>query len=85
MESLTLRPPLYSMNPNFLNLFMKKFTRERVGSKCRGLKFVVRPVPDDLAIDVDRQILAAVVGNLVQNAFKVHARSQHRDVKRACE
>ena len=29
-EVLTLRPPLYSMNPNFLNLFMKKFTRERV-------------------------------------------------------
>ena len=29
-ELLTLRPPLYSMNPSFLNLFMKKFTRERV-------------------------------------------------------
>src|SRR5258705_3930265 len=29
-EALTFRPPLYSMNPNFLNLFMKKFTRERV-------------------------------------------------------
>ena len=29
-EELTLRPPLYSMNPSFLNLFMKKFTRERV-------------------------------------------------------
>ena len=27
---LILRPPLYSMNPSFLNLFMKKFTRERV-------------------------------------------------------
>jgi len=23
-------PPLYLMKPNFLNLFMKKFTRERV-------------------------------------------------------
>jgi hypothetical protein len=29
-ESLILRPPLYSMKPSFLNLFMKKFTRERV-------------------------------------------------------
>ena len=27
---LILRPPLYSMKPSFLNLFMKKFTRERV-------------------------------------------------------
>ncbi len=24
------RPPLYSMKPSFLNLFMKKLTRERV-------------------------------------------------------
>ncbi len=29
-ELLTFKPPLYSMNPSFLNLFMKKFTRERV-------------------------------------------------------
>ena len=29
-ESWILRPPLYSMKPSFLNLFMKKFTRERV-------------------------------------------------------
>src|SRR5678815_1149472 len=27
---LIFRPPLYSMNPSFRNLFMKKFTRERV-------------------------------------------------------
>ena len=27
---LILRPPLYSMRPSFLNLFMKKFTRDRV-------------------------------------------------------
>ena len=29
-ESLTFTLPLYSMNPSFRNLFMKKFTRERV-------------------------------------------------------
>ena len=28
-ELLILRPPLYSMSPSFLNLFMKKFTRAR--------------------------------------------------------
>ncbi len=37
---------------------------------ARDLNFVVATVQDDLAIDVDRQILAAVVGNLIQNAFK---------------
>jgi len=29
-EVLICRPPLYLMKPSFLNLFMKKFTRERV-------------------------------------------------------
>src|SRR6267142_2693375 len=29
-DLLTLISPLYSMKPSFLNLFMKKFTRERV-------------------------------------------------------
>jgi hypothetical protein len=30
--NLDLRPPLYSINPSFLNLFMKKFTRRSRGS-----------------------------------------------------
>ena len=29
-ELLIFKPPLYSMNPSLRNLFMKKFTRERV-------------------------------------------------------
>jgi signal transduction histidine kinase len=37
---------------------------------ARGLTLVVSPVQEELAIDADRQVLAAVVGNLVQNAFK---------------
>ena len=45
---------------------------------ARDLKFVVSPVQDDLAIDVDRQILAAVVGNLVQNAPFLGARMSRR-------
>jgi hypothetical protein len=36
----------------------------------RGLKLVVAHVEKDLAIDVDQQILGAVVANLIQNAFK---------------
>lgn len=39
-------------------------------ANTRDLELLVSPVDDDLAVDVDRQILAAVVGNLVQNAFK---------------
>lgn len=37
---------------------------------ARGLELIVSPVQDELAIEGDRQILAAVVGNLLQNAFK---------------
>jgi len=35
-----------------------------------GLRLTVLPVDQDLAVHGDRQVLAAVVGNLLQNAFK---------------
>jgi signal transduction histidine kinase len=37
---------------------------------ARGLNLVITAVPDDLEIEVDRLVLAAVIGNLMQNAFK---------------
>jgi signal transduction histidine kinase len=39
-------------------------------AKARGIKLVVMPVEDGVAIEADRQVLAAVVGNVLQNAFK---------------
>jgi signal transduction histidine kinase len=40
-------------------------------ANARGVRLIVTPVDDDaLAIAADRQVLAAVVGNLLQNAFK---------------
>ena len=39
-------------------------------ANARGLTLMVSPVQEELAVDADRQILAAVVGNLLQNAFK---------------
>jgi hypothetical protein len=39
-------------------------------ANARGVKLVVAPVEDGVAIEADRQVLAAVVGNLLQNAFK---------------
>ena len=35
-----------------------------------GITFSVIPIDADVAIDGDRQVLAAVIGNLLQNAFK---------------
>jgi signal transduction histidine kinase len=37
---------------------------------AKGLRLTVLPVEDGVAIEGDRQVLAAVVGNLLQNAFK---------------
>ncbi len=42
----------------------------RLDADARGITLAVVPVEDGVAIDADRQVLAAVVGNLLQNAFK---------------
>jgi hypothetical protein len=42
----------------------------RLDAQARGIALVVMPIDDRAAIEGDRQVLAAVVGNLLQNAFK---------------
>jgi len=39
-------------------------------ANARGVSLTVTPVEDGVAIRADRQVLGAVVGNLLQNAFK---------------
>lgn len=39
-------------------------------AEARGITLTVRTIESDVAIEADRAILAAVVGNLLQNAFK---------------
>jgi hypothetical protein len=39
-------------------------------ANARGVRLTVAPVEDGVTIEADRQVLAAVVGNLLQNAFK---------------
>jgi signal transduction histidine kinase len=39
-------------------------------ANTRGVRLIVLPVEEGVAIEGDRQVLAAVVGNLLQNAFK---------------
>jgi signal transduction histidine kinase len=39
-------------------------------ANARGVRLIVTPVEDGVTIEVDRQVLAAVVANLLQNAFK---------------
>jgi signal transduction histidine kinase len=42
----------------------------RLDADARGVRLVVPAVEDSVVIEADRQILAAVVSNLLQNAFK---------------
>jgi signal transduction histidine kinase len=41
-----------------------------IEAKARGLQLTVTPVKPGMAIEVDRQLIAAALANLLQNAFK---------------
>jgi len=41
-----------------------------LGANARGIELTVTEVDPELAVEADRQILASVVSNLLQNAFK---------------
>jgi signal transduction histidine kinase len=41
-----------------------------LAAMAKGITFTVMPVDDGLAVEGDRQVLSAAVGNLLQNAFK---------------
>jgi signal transduction histidine kinase len=42
----------------------------RLEADAQDVRFVTLPVTSDIAVDADREVLAAVVKNLLQNAFK---------------
>jgi signal transduction histidine kinase len=42
----------------------------RLEASAQGITLTIMPVDADVAIEADRQVLAAVVANLLQNAFK---------------
>jgi signal transduction histidine kinase len=46
-----------------------------IDAKARGLQLTVTPVDPSAAIDIDRQLIAAALANLLQNAFKFSRRN----------
>jgi signal transduction histidine kinase len=48
-----------------------------IEAKARGHQLTIEPVEYGVAIDADRQLLAAAVANLLQNAFKFTCDSGH--------
>jgi signal transduction histidine kinase len=53
--------------PGFIDELALAATLE---ANAKGIRFTVVPVEDRVTIHADRQVLGAVVGNLLQNAFK---------------
>jgi signal transduction histidine kinase len=49
---------------------LELFNSSRACLSTAGIGLTVMPIDVGLAIEADRQVLAAVVGNLLQNAFK---------------
>lgn len=52
-------------------------TTSALEAKTRGLMLTIGPVDDALVVDADRQMLAAAIANLLQNAFKFTRPSGH--------
>jgi signal transduction histidine kinase len=48
-----------------------------IAAEARGLELSVSPVEPEVAIDVDRQLMAAAIANLLQNAFKFSRANGH--------
>jgi signal transduction histidine kinase len=60
---------------NLERIVVADFIEERAATAsleadARGIRLIVLAVEKSVAIEADRQVLAAVVGNLLQNAFK---------------
>ena len=54
-----------------LSGFIEEVTQDAVlEAGARGVTFTVIPVVDGVTVEADRQVLSAVIGNLLQNAFK---------------
>jgi signal transduction histidine kinase len=50
--------------------------------RARECQFTVMPVSSDMAVYADLEMLASVIGNLLQNAFKFTRRNSESDCMR---
>ena len=71
LAELRLTQGLQRREPLLLSAFIDEIAGAAVlEARRRGLRLTVLPVAEALTVRGDRQVLAAVVGNLLQNAFK---------------
>jgi signal transduction histidine kinase len=71
MAEVGLTRGVQNRQPFLMSGFIEEMTpAAQMAAIARGLTLAVMPVEDDVAIDADRQVLAAVMMNVLQNAFK---------------
>jgi signal transduction histidine kinase len=71
LDEVRLTQSVQNRQPFLVSGFIQELTPgATLEAHARGVGLTVMPVEDTVAIDGDRQILAAVVGNLLHNAFK---------------
>jgi hypothetical protein len=72
LDEVRLTQGLRNREQFLVSGFIEELARAAIlEAHSRGIKLTVIPVVEDgVAIEADRQVLAAVVGNLLQNAFK---------------
>ena len=71
LAEVRLKAGIKTRDPVLLATFIEEVeVAATIEAKARGLQLTITPVPQGVSVVVDRQILAAAVANLLQNAFK---------------
>lgn len=74
LAEVRLTQAVQTMEPLSVSRFIRGLaSAAALEAKARNIGFTVIPVDEDVAIEADRQVLEAVVTNLLQNAFKFTA------------
>jgi hypothetical protein len=71
LAEIRLNHGIENREPFLVSEFIEELARSAtLEANARGIELIVAPVEDGVTIEADRQVLAAAVGNLLQNAFK---------------
>jgi signal transduction histidine kinase len=71
LAEVRLTQAVQSLEPLVVSDFIQDLVpAATLEANARGVRLVVAPIEWNVAVEADRQVLAAVVANLLQNAFK---------------
>jgi signal transduction histidine kinase len=71
LAEVRLTQAVQKLEPVLVSQFIEELApAATLEANARGIRLTVMPIEEGVVIEVDRQVLAAVLGNLLQNAFK---------------